>query len=60
MTSIAVSSSPASVGKAERAERADLTAVTGFCRVTRMHAVTERRFAFTSTTGLVRPEARCG
>ena len=25
-----------------------------------MHAVTERGFAFTSTTGLVRPEARCG
>jgi len=25
-----------------------------------MHAVTERGFAFTGMTGLVRPEARCG
>ena len=39
---------------------AELTAVPRFSTVTRMHAVAGRGFLFTSITGLVRPEARCG
>jgi hypothetical protein len=37
-----------------------LTPHVRFSKVTAMHAVAWRAFVFTSLTGLVRPEARCG